>query len=172
MAWLVRRLAETDAQALRRLRLEALMMTPEAFLSSHEEEAERPSDWFRAAARGTARNASFGAFDDDGSLVGMAGFVAGERLKDRHKGTLVAVYVQPGFRGRGLARQLVRAVIAHAAGKVVVLQATVGAANTSARELYAALGFVRYGTEPKAMLVDGRFLDNDLLWLDLSAGTA
>jgi hypothetical protein len=30
------------------------------------------------------------------------------------------------------------------------------------------LGFVPYGIEPKAMRVAGRFLDNELLQLDLS----
>jgi GNAT superfamily N-acetyltransferase len=62
-------------------------------------------------ATGPDRNAMFGGFYDD-ALVGMAGFVASERLKERHKGTLVGVYVQPALRRRRLARPLVEAVIA------------------------------------------------------------
>lgn len=164
----VRRLVVADAQALRRLRLEALAAAPEAFNSSYEEEAARPLDWFERVASGPDRNAMFGAFDD-GALVGMAGFVAGERPKDRHKGTLVGVYVQPAFRRQRLARRLVEAVIAHAARHVRVLNATVGAANAPARALYRDLGFATYGTEPQALCVDGRFVDNDLIRLPLDA---
>jgi GNAT superfamily N-acetyltransferase len=98
----------------------------------------------------------------------MAGFVAGERLKERHKGTLVGVFVRPPFRRWRLARRLVEAVIGHAAQHVRVLNATVGAGNPSARALYRDLGFTAYGTEPQALCVNGRFLDNDLIQLDLA----
>ena len=163
----VRRLVVGDAQALRRLRLEALQAAPEAFNSSYEEEAARPFDWFERVATGPDRNAMFGGFHD-GALVGMAGFVAGERLKERHKGVLVGVYVQPAFRRRRLARRLVEAVIAHAAQHARVLNATVGADNQSACALYRALGFTTYGTEPQALCVGGRFLATDLIQLDLA----
>ena len=163
----VRRLVVADAEALRALRLEALEAAPAAFNSSYEEEAGRPFDWFERVASGPDRNAMFGAFHD-GALVGMAGFVAAERVKERHKGTLVGVYVQPSFRRLRLARRLVEAVIAHAAQHVCLLNATVGAANEPARALYRELGFVTYGTEPQALYADGRFVANDLVQLDLS----
>ena len=163
----VRRLVVVDAEALRRLRLEALAAAPEAFNSSYDEEAARPFAWFESVATGPDRNAMFGAFHE-GALVGMAGFVAAERPKERHKGTLVGVYVQPAFRRRRLARRLVEAVIAHAAGHVGVLNATVGAGNEPARALYRDLGFTTYGTEPQALSVGGRLIANDLIQLDLA----
>jgi L-amino acid N-acyltransferase YncA len=49
-----------------------------------------------------------------------------------------------------------------------VLNATVGADNSSARALYRELGFTRYGTEPQALCVGGRLLDNELIQLDLA----
>lgn len=153
---------------MRDLRLEGLQAAPDAFASSFEEEAARPLDWFRTVAAGPGRNAIFGAFDS-GVIVGMAGFVAAERAKERHKGTLVGVYVQPAYRRRKLARRLVEAVIEHASGHVAMLLATAAADKEPARALYRGLGFTTYGTEPKAMRVGGRMVGTDLITLDLSA---
>jgi ribosomal protein S18 acetylase RimI-like enzyme len=103
-----------------------LQAAPEAFSSSHDEEAARPLEWFTTVAGGTGSNATFGAFHAD-SLVGMAGFVVSEKAKEHHKGTLVGLYVQPSSRRRGIARLLVKQVIDHASGRVLLLNVTVTA---------------------------------------------
>jgi ribosomal protein S18 acetylase RimI-like enzyme len=166
----IRRLTEADATALRTLRLEALQTAPEAFSSSHDEEAARPLEWFATVAGRAGPDAVFGAFCAN-ALVGMAGFVVSPKPKQRHKGTLVGLYVQPPFRRLGAACRLLDAVIGHAVGCVMLLHATVTASNTAAQALYRKSGFVRFGTEPKALLVDGKFYDDDLLILDLSRST-
>ncbi|MBX9827094.1 MAG: GNAT family N-acetyltransferase [Xanthobacteraceae bacterium] len=166
----IRRLTATDAAALQKLRLEALKAAPEAFSSSYDEEAARPREWFVAVAGCDGPDAVFGAFCAD-RLVGMAGFVVTPKAKQRHRGTLVGLCVQPSFRRRGAARRLLDAVIGHTSGCVMLLHATVTASNTAAQALYRQSGFVRFGTEPKAILVDGQFYDDDLLILDLSCRT-
>src|SRR6266568_6224104 len=140
----IRALGEPDVEAYRELRLTALATSPEAFGSSYEEEAELSLDSFRARVMSGGRNVIFGAFADR-HLVGMAGFVADEKVKKRHKGTLWGVFLMPEWRGRGLSDRLVRRVVEHATEHVLILQAVVVTANQKARQTYARLGFVPYG---------------------------
>lgn len=163
----VRRLTTEDAEAFRTLRLEALSGAPEAFSASHADEVLKPDGWFSTVLASEAATAAFGAFAD-GELVGMAGFGSNVQEKLRHKGTLWSVYVQEAWRRRGIGRSLVAHVIDHARGKVLILQATVNAENEAACALYTHLGFVAYGTEPKALRIGDTFFDDALLWLDLS----
>lgn len=167
----IRALGPDDAEALRALRAEALLAAPEAFSASPEDEAGMTAETLRARLGAGGGSAVFGAFDG-GTLVGMAGFARAERLKERHKGTLWGVYLRADRRGRGMAEGLVAAVIAHARGHVRLLQAGVGVDNAAARRTYHRLGFAPYGVEVKALLVGGRFIDEELLMLDFGAEPA
>jgi RimJ/RimL family protein N-acetyltransferase len=162
----IRALGAPDVEAYRELRLTALASSPEAFGSSHEEEASLSIDRFRAHVVSDGPSAVFGAFAGS-RLIGMAGFAANERVKRRHKGTLWGVFLMPEWRGRGLGDRLVGRVVEHAAGHVLILQAAVVTTNQRARQVYARLGFVPYGVERQALLIDGRFYDDELLALDL-----
>ena len=161
----IRALGTPDVEAYRELRLTALATSPEAFGSSYEEEVRLSMDSFRAHVA-SGPSVIFGAFADN-QLVGMAGFAASERLKKRHKGTLWGVFVMPEWRRRGLGDRLVGRVVEHATGRVLILQASVVTTNQIARQTYVRLGFVPYGTEPQALLIDGTFFDEELLALDL-----
>jgi putative acetyltransferase len=75
----------------------------------------------------------------DGAPVGCVGL----RPHDDHAGEMKRLYIQPGYQGRGLGRQLVEALIteARAIGYTSLLLDTLPSMQ-SAQRLYASLGFV------------------------------
>jgi ribosomal protein S18 acetylase RimI-like enzyme len=166
MSFSCRRLALEDAAAFREVRLRSLREHPDMFLSTPEDwDLDRDAYEERLAACPT-----FGAFAD-GRLVGVAvlGVVGRTRPKERHKCEVWSVYTAPEARGRGVARAVMRLVIAEAGRRgYEALVLCVASHNEAARRLYASLGFVRFGTEPGRMkMADGRSIDEDLLQLRL-----
>jgi ribosomal protein S18 acetylase RimI-like enzyme len=157
----LRRLGAADAAAYRALRLAGLAESPEAFGSDVATESAAPVETF---AERLAGGYVAGAFAD-GQLVAVAGFRPLEREKTRHRGDLWGVYVAPEARGAGLGRRVVEYALAHARGRVEQVHLAVTAGNAAAVALYEHLGFVRYGTEPRALRVNGRDLDEHLMVL-------
>lgn len=104
----------------------------------------------------------FGAFVD-GRLAGVAGFVREAGAKQRHKGTLWGMYVDPSARRYKVGAALVQAVLDHAAGEVEQVLLAVGAANAAAIGLYERLGFVVYGHEPRALKEPDGYSDDVLM---------
>ena len=155
----IRRLETSDAGLYRDIRLEALKQNPEAFGSTFEKENAQPLSWFEAAI---GRSDIFGAFVD-GTLAGIAGYVARESSKQAHKALLWGMYVRSTARKSGLGKRLVAAVLDHARGRVEMVQLTVVSENEDARRLYNALGFVEYGFEKRALKQDGRYYDEVLM---------
>lgn len=149
------------------MRLAALAAHPEAFGNSYEEEAAAGPDDVRTRLLPPPPGFLLGAFAGP-ILVGTVGVAVSPRLKQRHKGTLWGVYVDPAHRGGGVATALVDVAVAEAraAGlRVLLLAVTVG--NDVAIRRYEAAGFRYIGTEPRALCVEGRFLDEALMALVL-----
>ncbi|EFF72974.1 GNAT family N-acetyltransferase [Achromobacter piechaudii] len=165
---LVRRLTAPDAPSLRRLRLDALVETPESFGSSYEEEHTLTREDIEKWITPTDDGAMFGVFVEE-ALVGIIGVGRQRKLKMRHKAHIWSVYVAPAQRGRGLARLLMQAAIAHARSMrgIRQVQLSVTANNTSAATLYASLGFEEYGREREALCVNGQLYDETLMALPI-----
>ncbi len=159
MSTTVRPLRTDEAEAWRAIRLEALQAHPEAFSAAFEHEATQPLTFFAQRLTGAT---VFGGFLDK-ELLGTAGFLVPAGAKVAHKGMLWGMYVRPAARGTGLARRLVEAVLDHARRRVELVQLTVVADNHIARRLYASFGFEPYGIEPRALKVEGRYLDDVLM---------
>lgn len=161
MALSLRRLTGRDAAAYQRARLAALAESPAAFGGDPDHERLMPTD---EIARFLGRVALWAAFDGD-DIVGLAGLSVDPRAKRRHKGFVFTVYVAPAHRRQGLAERLLRALIDEAGEGLAAIMLTVNAESDAARRLYEKLGFRRYGTEPRALFVDGRYYDEDLMVL-------
>jgi ribosomal protein S18 acetylase RimI-like enzyme len=114
---------------------------------------------------GTPPSLTLGGFVDDG-LVGTAGLLVSTKVKQRHKGHIVGVYVASAWRGTGLARALIDGLVTQARQDglaVLTLSVTVG--NHAARRVYLDAGFTSYGMEPRSLRVADVFFDEELMAL-------
>ncbi len=75
-----------------------------------------------------------------------------------HKAMLWGTFVEPTYRGRGIARLVVAKAIAHARqNSARRINLTVFVPNAPAVALYESLGFTAYGLEPEAVFLGGRY---------------
>ena len=164
---IIRRLVPSDAPAYRPLRLRALREHPEAFTSSYEENADAPlAETEKRLASGTAT--LWGAFEGE-TLCGAIGLDRETRAKNRHKASLVAMYVAPEHGGRGIGRTLVEALVREARDEgLELLVLTVTQGNRNAIQLYESAGFQSWGVEPHAIKVAGRAWAKNHMYLHLS----
>jgi ribosomal protein S18 acetylase RimI-like enzyme len=163
----IRRLAPADALSFRTLRLRALREHPDAFTSSYEDDRDQPVE---AAAARLAGHAFWGAYQGS-ELYGIVGLEREARAKNRHKATVVGMYVAPEVAGQGVGRALLEELLAHArVAGVQSLVLTVTDGNAAATRLYEAAGFRSFGVEPDAIRVDGRSYAKNHMHLHL--GTA
>jgi ribosomal protein S18 acetylase RimI-like enzyme len=108
----------------------------------------------------------FGAYAG-GHIVGVAAFKQEAGPKERHKGIVGGVYVQPDARGQGVAAALIAATIESARNVVEQLTLTVVQGNGAAIALYRKFGFEVYGVEPRARKNPGGYVDKVLMVRDL-----
>lgn len=161
---------ESDAQSLWDLRMLALETDPWSFVDSPEELRAISVEGFAARLRAdTADNFIVGAFEQ-GAAIGMVGCYQEVPLKRRHKAWIWGVFVTPAARGRGIARKLMLAAIAHAKtipGLEIILL-TVSVNQPAPRRLYESLGFRSIGIEPKGLKIGDQYLDEEHMVLEFA----
>jgi ribosomal protein S18 acetylase RimI-like enzyme len=164
----IRLLTPGDASAFRALRLEALKECPSAFTADYETNARWPLPQFAAQLQPDPDTFMLGAFRNV-ELIAMAGFYRSKGPKLRHRGNIWSMYVAPDVRRSGLGRQILRDVIALARtlDGVIQIHLSVVADNIGARTLYFKSGFKLVGHTPRAVHVDGKYFDEELLMLAL-----
>ena len=168
----VRILNEKDAEAFWKIRLRALQENPESFGASYEEILERGiAGTAQGLGRreGTPENVTFGAFDEKGQLVGLAGFRREEETKKRHKGLIWGMYVPKELRGQGIGKALLEAAIKYAKSlpDLERINLAVVLTNKEARLLFVSHGFQTYGMERRALKLHDHYFDQELMTLPL-----
>lgn len=167
----IRSLVAANAREFQAHRLQALCEYPEAFGATYLE--ERDSPWSSFSQRFEAEwisgdNMILGAFAHS-RLVGSFGFRRWSREKQRHKGYIWIFYVAPDFRGRGIGTSLFRTALRYTRTLpgLEQLQLSVAAEGRTARPLYASFGFESYGRERRALKLEDRYVDTELMVLHL-----
>jgi ribosomal protein S18 acetylase RimI-like enzyme len=98
------------------------------------------------------------------SFVGMTGIFIRDRIKLKHTGNIWGVYVQPEWRGLGIADQLIRASLNWAAEKGLrQVKLAVVTTNPAAIQLYKRCGFREYGVDPNVIQWQGIGYDEILM---------
>ena len=163
---LIRRLGPDDALEYRALRIRALWEFPESFTSSFEEDEKQPIETWEVRLGGE-HILFWGAFEGE-TLCGMVGLERETRAKNRHKGTVIGMYVSQEWFGTGMGKALIDALLdgARELGlELLVLTVTEG--NTVATNFYGAAGFRSFGIEPRAIKVDGKPFGKNHMYLEL-----
>lgn len=142
----------------RRLRLEALQDSPQAFGASYDNDVAYPDEHWIGRLRESGEGKAVSLFAErEGELVGMIGafFAAGPEVA-----TIVAVYVRPQARGQGVGKMLVDAVLDRLRKMPETRKATlmVNVDQAPALALYRSAGFIEAGTE-RVRLGDGKLYD-------------
>lgn len=166
------RLDPSHTDDYRTLMLYAYAQHPEAFTSSVNERARLPLSWWqqRLAPGDTPLELVFGCFLDH-KLAGVVGLAFETREKVRHKATLFGMFVPAQLRCLGLGSQLVERTLAYTKTRagVELVQLTVTESNLASRSLYERHGFVAFGLEPKAVVVEGGYFAKLHMWCQLDA---
>lgn len=164
-------LVAADLPAYKALRDSMLAAHPEAFTSDAATERGRPLQSFLPRLGldqpGSGRFV-IGAWQSS-QLVGALGCERDMRVKVCHIGHLVGMMVRTELQGAGIGRQLLAAGIetARKVAGMEMLTLTVTATNVAAVRLYERAGFMRFGTLPHAILVDGCYHAKDHMLLTL-----
>jgi ribosomal protein S18 acetylase RimI-like enzyme len=162
----VRTLNAHDAEQFKALRLLAVDNSPTAIWPTRQEEMARSIEEVVGRIRSTPTQAVFGAFEG-GVLVGITGVRREPLSQVSHKATIWGVFVNPSYRGQGIAQMLLAATHASDEWNTIQLMLCVNAENLPAKRLYASQGFQVFGVEPRAMKVGDRFYDEEHMFKQL-----
>jgi len=167
MGIIIRKLQPHESTIYREVRLACLKNVPQFFGSTYEEEILNPKFFFETYIEtDSPDHVMFGAFDGE-RLIGITGFNRMARMRASHRGELVQVYVEPGYRGQNVGENLLRHVLDYAFGQegIEQVQLSVIASNKTAIKLYEKLGFKSFGVQPHYFKVEDGYLDQQFMQL-------
>ena len=100
-------LSVNELNDFRTIRLSALEKSPKMFGSTHIAEVAKPSIFFENCL---SSSTVFGAYHKN-KIIGLATFTQETGIKFSHKAYLSSVFIEPEFQEKGVASQLLRAVV-------------------------------------------------------------
>lgn len=143
----------------------------------HQRPAEADEiDWFAGLFRQVQQGDTLAVVGEiDGRAVGLVTIArsrfGGRASENGHVGVL-GILVDRRYRGRGLGEAMMRRALELARGQFEVVRLLVFSVNVRAKRLYERLGFRTTGHLEAEVLRDGRYLDEEMMMLDLRGAFA
>lgn len=162
MTYTIRLVSPTDAATLRALRIEALTNYPAAFAADPAKTAAESVEQWAERIRGYVHGdeATVYVAETPDGLAGMCGVGREHWPKTRHSAFIWGVYLRAELRGSGAAAELLTACENWAREKgITILKLGVSVNNIAAIRCYAKAGYTVYGVDPRALLLDGEYID-------------
>jgi len=157
---LIREVNPSDAVPFRELRLGALQDSPTSFSADYQKTLNHPAKYWEDMLRMEEDESTIFLAEHENQLIGMSGIARGRSPKTRHGAEIWGVYVKPEWRGLHIAEGLITSCFTWAKARSIDhVKLGVAATNTPAIRCYERCGFSTYGTEPRAMLYEGRYYD-------------
>jgi RimJ/RimL family protein N-acetyltransferase len=163
-----RQLIATDYNDYKSVRLESLKQYPNNFGTTYDEELNSTSLKLDTAIKcADNNNFAFGAFSSAEKLIGICGFVTEPRLKTKHRGEVVHMFVDSKYAGQGIGRALLQLVINKAFDNSQIEQIILSVVytNKNALNLYKQLRFAEYGRLEKYFKTKDQYYTQSFLCL-------
>jgi ribosomal protein S18 acetylase RimI-like enzyme len=147
-----------DWFSYRDFRLEALQTEPQAFGSSYNDQVNRKNEeWQHNLKRYIQGNGNWMFFATQGlNLIGMMGAFQTDADRKNNTAQIIAVYVKREFRGKGVGKKLMKALLEELAkAKIKKVKLSVNVEQVAAVKLYENFGFKVVSKEDQ-ILGDGQ----------------
>lgn len=157
-----------DVMQFRELRIDALLDSPTAFSADHQRTFNHPMKYWEETLTMDDNEASIFLAENENNLIGMTGIARGRSPKTQHGAGIWGVYIRPQWRGLHIAEALIEMCIDWARMRNAnIVKLAVVSTNESAVRCYKRCGFSVYGTEPHALLYEGKYYDEFLMFRSL-----
>ncbi len=153
----IRRICATDGPALREIRLRSIN-TDNAAFGIHRDQLLALTDaaWTDLCLANAHEASTIVVAVAERHIVGVVGCIHDPSPKRHHCGVVWGMYVVPEYRGFGVGRRLLDAIINHGSSiTYMMLKLLVTTHAVGALELYRAVGFSTYAKEPAFLCIDG-----------------
>lgn len=161
-------LSPEDWAEYKRIRLEALQDSPQAYGRSYNETVGETDEFWKEKMKDVQDGKRVRLFARlDGEIVGVVSGSPEHGEKLHHRVHINETYISPKARGKGAGKMLMQAIIEEFKKKpeVIVLSLNVAVTQKEAQKLYESLGFKIIGHIEKDINVNGTFYDTEIMEL-------
>ncbi len=161
----IRFLQQSDSLIYKELRLSSLIESPFAFSDSYEDQVKKSILDFELEILKTGNpleSFTLGAFSNQNQLIGFVKFKRDHRSKARHRASLFSLYVQPSYRGKGIAKKLISNLIStiEPISDIEQLQLSTIISKDSLIDFYKSFGFEILGDVIKDdLIIENQYVD-------------